>query len=156
MTRASSAKLMRRGGGEQPRFRMIARRVSESIGAEFFSMLVNELRQALDAECVYIGEFVGGKTERVETMAACVKEDRINLPEFPLMGSPDAEVALGKPGAFGRGLKELFPEYRLLSDLHVQAYVGIALNDSEGQACGVIADLFRELQDKRFLSHSPC
>jgi PAS domain S-box-containing protein len=139
---------MMRRGGEQPRSRMIARRVSESIGAEFFSMLVNELRQALDAECVYIGEFVGGKTERVETMAAWVKEGRINLPEFPLVGSPDAEVALGKPGAFGRGLKELFPEYRLLSDLHVQAYVGIALNDPEGQACGVIAALFRELQDR--------
>jgi hypothetical protein len=75
MTPASSAKLTRRGG-EQPRFRTIASRVSESIGAEFFSMLVNELRQALDAECVYIGEFVGGKTERVETVAACVKEGR--------------------------------------------------------------------------------
>ena len=122
--------------------------MSESIGAEFFSMLVNELRQALDAECVYIGEFVGGKTERVEAMAACVKEGRISLPEFPLVGSPDAEVALGKPGAFGRELKELFPEYRLLRDLHVQAYVGIALNDPEGQACGVIAALFREPQDR--------
>ena len=104
---------------------------------------------------MYIGEFAGGKTERVETMAACVKEGRINLPEFPLVGSPDAEVALGKPGAFGRGLKELFPEYRLLSDLHVQAYVGIALNDPEGQACGVIAALFREPQDREIhFAHS--
>ncbi len=139
---------MRRMGGEQPRLRTITRKVLESVGAEFFSLLVNELRQALDAECVYIGEFVGGKTERVETMAACVKEGRINLPEFPLAGSPDADVALGKPGAFGSGLKELFPEYRLLSDLHVQAYAGIPLNDPEGQACGVIAALFREPRDR--------
>jgi PAS domain S-box-containing protein len=149
MTPASSAKLTRRGGGgEQARFRTIARRVSESIGAEFFSMLVNELRQALDAECVYIGEFAGGKTERVETMAACAKEGRINLPAFPLVGSPDAEVALGKPGTFGRGVKELFPEFHLLRDLDVQAYVGIALHDPDGQACGVIAALFREPQDR--------
>ena len=147
MTPASSSKFMRRIGGEQPRLLTIARRVLENIGAEFFSMLVDELRQALDAECVYIGEFAGGETGRVEIMAACVKEDRINLPQFPLAGSPDAEVALGKPGAFGRALKELFPEYRLLSDLQVQAYVGIPLNNPEGRARGVIAALFRESLD---------
>jgi signal transduction histidine kinase len=133
--------------GEQHRFLKAARQVSESIGAEFFSMLVNELRATLDAECVYVGEFVGARSERVRTMAAAVKDDRMDLSEFPLVDSPDAEVAMGTPCIYARGLRESFPRARLLGDLSIESCVAIPLNSPEGQACGVIAALFSEPLD---------
>jgi signal transduction histidine kinase len=134
--------------GEHHRFLKAAREVSQAIGAEFFSMLVKELRENLDAECVYIGEFVGGSNRRVRTLASAVKADVAPLTEFPLANSPDSEVALlGTPGLYARGLRKLFPGDRLLSDLNVEACVAIPLNSPEGQPCGVIAALFAEPLD---------
>jgi signal transduction histidine kinase len=133
--------------GEHHRFQKAAREVSEAIGAEFFSMLVKELRENLGAECVYIGEFVGGSSRRVRTLASAVKADVTPLSEFPLADSPDSEVALGNPGLYARGLRKLFPGDRLLSDLNVEACVAIPLNSSDGQPCGVMAALFSEPLD---------
>lgn len=130
--------------GEQQDFRKIARQVLEMIGTEFFSMLVKQLAGVLNAECVYIGEFVGGKTDRVRTLAACVGGGRMEAFEFPLAGSPDAEVARGSPCMYARGVRETFPGDRLLGDLKAEACVGLPLTDSEGRTRGLIAALFRQ------------
>jgi signal transduction histidine kinase len=121
--------------------------VLETIGTEFFSMLVKQLGAVLDAECVYIGEFLGGKTDRVRTLAACVRGGRMEAFEFPLANTPDAEVARGNPCLYARGVRETFSGDRLLCDLKVEACVGVPLNDSDGQACGLIAALFRQPLD---------
>jgi hypothetical protein len=131
-------------GSEWQGFLQIARQVSETIGAEFLSMLANQLAAVLGAKCVYIGEFVGGKTNRVRTLAAFVESGRTEVFEFPLAGSPDAEVARGIPGIYPRGVQETFPGDSLLHDLEAEAWVGIPLNNSEGQACGLIATLYRQ------------
>jgi PAS domain S-box-containing protein len=105
-------------------------------------MLANQLAGVLGATCVYIGEFVGGKTNRVRTLAAFVEGGRTEAFEFPLAGSPDAEVAEGNPCMYPRGVREMFPGDRLLHDLESEAWVGVPLNNSEGQACGLIAALY--------------
>jgi PAS domain S-box-containing protein len=84
---------------------------------------------------------LGGKTERVQTLA-CVKADRMEAFEFPLAGTPDAEVALGNPCVYGRGVPKAFPEDRRLRDLEAEACVGVPLNNAEGQAAGLIAALY--------------
>jgi signal transduction histidine kinase len=120
----------------------IVREVSEAIGAEFFSMLVKHLRRALGAGCVYVGEFVGRQNERARTLAACMEGDRMETFEFPIAGSPDAEVALSRPYICSTGAREKFPADERLRDLEAEAWVGIPLNNSEGQACGLIAALY--------------
>jgi hypothetical protein len=67
MTPNSPPKSVLRAGRERRQFLNLARQVSEAIGTQFFSMLVRELSGALDAECVYIGEFFGGEARRVRT-----------------------------------------------------------------------------------------
>jgi signal transduction histidine kinase len=129
-------------GSEGQGFLQIARQVSETIGAEFLSILANQLAAVLGAKCVYIGEFVGGKINRVRTLAAFVEGGRTEGFEFPLTGSPDAEVARGIPGIYPRGVRETFPGDPLLHDLEGEAWVGIPLNNSEGQARGLIAALY--------------
>jgi hypothetical protein len=133
--------------GERQQFLTIARRVSETIGAEFFHVLVNQLMSILGADCVYVGEFVRVKTEQIRTLATCVEGKKMEGFEFPLANSPDAEVALGNPSIYARGVQELFPTDRRLRDLEIQAFVGVALNNAEGKACGLIAALYRQPLD---------
>jgi PAS domain S-box-containing protein len=124
------------------RFLRISREVSETIGTEYFRTLVKHLCQALDADCVYVGEFVGGTVERVRTVAACLERDRMEELEFPLAGTPDAEVATGNPCVYSSGVRGLFPSHQLLRQLGVEACVGLPLNDSNGSPSGLIVALF--------------
>jgi signal transduction histidine kinase len=107
-------------------------------------MLVKHLRRVLGAGCVYVCEFVGRQNERARTLAACMKDDRMETLEFPLAGSPDAELARGRchPCMYSRGAREVFPADPRLRDLVVEAWIGIPLNNAEGQACGLIAALY--------------
>ena len=131
-------------GSVQQRFLDLARHVSETIGNEFFSMLVDQLRGVLSAESVYIGEFVFRGTGRVRLLAASTEGGEVAAAEFPLAGSPDAEVAVGNPSLYSRGVQEAFPGDRRLRDLQAEAYVGIPLHGPEGQITGLLAALYRQ------------
>ena len=125
-------------------FLKLARQVSETIGTDFLSMLARQLAGVLEAKCVYVSEFVGGKTNRVRTLAAFVEGDRREAFEFPLEGSPDAEVTSGRPCTYPRAVREMFPGDPLLHDLEAEAWVGVPLNNSEGRASGVIAVIYAQ------------
>jgi signal transduction histidine kinase len=125
-------------------FLKLARHVSETIGTEFLSTLVHQLAGVLEAKCIYVSEFVGGKTNRVRTLAAFVEGGRPEAFEFPLAGSPDAELARGNPGMYPRGVREMFPGDSLLRDLEAEAWVGVPLNNAEGQVSGTIAAIYEQ------------
>jgi PAS domain S-box-containing protein len=129
--------------GEPPGFLQIARQLNTTIGSEFFQTLVKELAVALEADCVYVGEFIGGQFERVRTLAACVDRERLETLEFPLAGSPDAGMAIGNSCEYSSGVRELFPDDLLLVERGAEACVGIPLNDFHGRACGEIVALYR-------------
>jgi signal transduction histidine kinase len=135
-------------GDERRHLLEIVREVSDSIGTEFFSMLVRHLRKALGAGCVYVSEFVGLHTDRARTVAACIEGPRMETFEFPIAGSPDAEVALRQPYMCLRGVREMFPADRLLRDLEAEAWVGVPLNNAEGQVCGLIAAVYSRPLDE--------
>ena len=59
--------LVRQPGNEWQGFVKIARQVSETIGSEFFTILVNRLAEVVNADFVYIGEFIGDQTDRIRT-----------------------------------------------------------------------------------------
>jgi len=130
--------------GERHDFLALATRISETIGAEFFFTLTDQLAGAAGANCVYVGEFIKGRTERVRTVAACCEGRRMETREYPLAGTPDATVAMGNPCTYMRGVREAFPEDGFLGDLEIEAFVGVPLSDSEGQACGLLAALYRQ------------
>jgi len=137
---------------EQQRFLDLARRVSETIGTEFFSILVDHLRGVLNAKCVYIGEFVQRRTERVRILAASAEREQVVASESPLAGGPDAQVAVSNPCWYASGVREAFPEDCRLRDLEAEAFVGVPLNDPEGRACGLIAALYPQPLDLEIYS----
>jgi PAS domain S-box-containing protein len=113
------------------------------IGKAFFESLVEHLRSALDAECVYAGEFTSGQAERVQTLAACGHSGLLGSLDFPLAGSPDAEVAAGGMGTYSDGAADLFPSALLLGQFTARSFVGIPLNDDAGRPAGILAAVFR-------------
>jgi two-component system cell cycle sensor histidine kinase/response regulator CckA len=121
----------------------IARRVSATIGTEFFRSMVQHLSEALAADCVYLGEFVGGPVERVRTLAACVDGQGDRSFEYPLAGSAAADVALNKPCLCRTGAQERFPADEILPQLHAEALVGVPLLNAKGQALGVLMAVYR-------------
>jgi signal transduction histidine kinase len=123
-------------------FFKLARQLSGTIGAEFFSMLAHQLTGVLEAKCVYVGEFVEDKSNRVRTLAAFVDGDGSAAFEFPLAGTPDAALSSGSPCVYPRAVREMFPEDPVLHDLDAEAWVGVPLNNPEGQASGLIAAIY--------------
>src|SRR5690242_16261386 len=117
----------KRVGSERRRFLRIASQISATIGTVFFRSLVKRLTEALGADCVYIGEFVGGPIERVRTLAACVNYDQERSFEYPLAGSMSEEIAMGNSSVYPSGVQELFPSDPLLGELGGQACVGVPL-----------------------------
>src|SRR5262245_46077845 len=110
MAQDSSQKFVWQIESARQHFLNVASQVSEKVGSEYFLMLVKELRRALGARCVYVGEFVGRQTERVRTLAACMEDDQMRTFEFTVAGSPDAEVALGKPSIYSKDVQQTFPD----------------------------------------------
>ena len=122
----------------------VARQVSATIGLDFFQSMVQHLGRAVAADCVYIGEFLGGQSERVKTLAAFTDGQPDRGFEYPLVGSASAQVALGKPCLLRAAAQKRFPTDPYLVRFHAQACVGIPLLDSQGHALGVIMAIYRQ------------
>jgi len=121
----------------------IARQVSATIGAEFFRALVGHLSDALAAECVYVGEFVGGQVERVKTLSASVDGQTDVAFDYPLAGSASATAALGAASVCKSGARDKFREDAILSRIAAEAFVGVPLLNAHQQAVGVIMAVYR-------------
>ena len=118
----------------------IANRVSATIGIEFYRSIVEHLAEVLHADCVYIGEFVGGQTERVKTLAVCPEMG--DGFEHELAGSASAQVALGKPYLCRAHARERYPDDLLLARLGAEACAGIPLVNSGGHSLGLMMTIY--------------
>ena len=80
-------------GGERSVLQ-VARRVAATIGADFFGAIAKHLAKTLKADCVLIGEFVGGPAERVKSVGSWMDGEAPPI-EYALAGSASAQCALG-------------------------------------------------------------
>jgi PAS domain S-box-containing protein len=127
----------------QQRFTKIAMPMFTKIGTDFFHQMTKHLAKELDADSVYVGEFLRGPAEQVRTLALCVDGDvKANL-EFPITGSPEAEVARGDPSIHLSDIQSMFPSDLMLSELKAQACVELPLIDSEQRRLGLIGVFYR-------------
>ncbi len=142
-TQAPSKRAVRANRGATDRAVLqIASRVSAAIGSEFFRSVTEHLAEALQADCVYIGEFLGGQLERVRTLAAYIDRAPESF-EYELAGSATALTALGKPCICPSQVQKHFPADPVLPKWNAQACVGIPLMNSGGLAIGVMMTVYR-------------
>jgi PAS domain S-box-containing protein len=129
--------------GSRKRILQIATDVSATIGADFFRSMVKHLAQALGADTVYIGEFVGGPDERVRTLAAYVDGNLDGAFDYLLAGSASAGVALGNPCLCRSNAQTRFPSDPILQEVRAHSCVGIPLVDAQRQPIGLLMAMYR-------------
>jgi len=143
-----------RSTGRHRNISQVASQVSAAIGEEFFESLVTNLAEALSADCVYLGEFVGGQSERVRTLASfCSSEPKCGS-GYVLAGSVAALVAAGEPWSCTRGALKRFPSDTLLHEIGAQACIAVPLLDGQRRASGVMMAVFRRTLDNTRLPKS--
>jgi two-component system, cell cycle sensor histidine kinase and response regulator CckA len=120
----------------------IARRVAATIGVDFFRAIAKHLANALAADCVLIGEFMGGQAERVKTLAAYLDEHQTSF-EYELAGSASAQIAIGKPCSCRADARTRFPSDTLLLEVGAQSFIGAPLLNPAGRPLGLIMALYR-------------
>ena len=120
----------------------VARKVAATIGTDFFRAMAKHLAGALAADCVIIGEFVGGREEQCRTVAAWMGDSRAEF-AYALAGSATAGVALGRPALCRSNAQKQFPSDTLLKSVEAQACIGLPLTNAAGHHIGVLMGLFR-------------
>jgi two-component system, cell cycle sensor histidine kinase and response regulator CckA len=120
----------------------VARKVAATIGTDFFHATAKHLADALKANCVLVGEFVGGHVERCRSVAAWLDGEPVDL-EFALAESATAQVVIGKPCLWRSDVQTRFPSDTLLKRIGAQACVGVPLMDGAQQPQGVLMALYR-------------
>src|SRR5688572_9191165 len=137
--RSRSHSVLRMQSNQNRKVLEVARVVSTTLGGDFFRSLVEQLGSVLSFDSVYLGESIGGLRERVRTIAAYRDgELSINF-EQDLPGTASAQVLLDGLVSVSADAARIFPLDMLLQDLHAEGYLGLRLNDTNGQAMGLIA-----------------
>lgn len=136
------APLQLSSGAESDSLMRVARKVAATIGTDFFQATARHLATALTANCVLIGEFVGGHVERCRSVAAWMDGAPAEL-EFALAESAVAQVVLGKPCLWRSDVQTRFPSDTLLKEIGAQACAGVPLMDEAHEPLGILMALYR-------------
>jgi diguanylate cyclase (GGDEF)-like protein/PAS domain S-box-containing protein len=116
--------------------RTVAEGVSAGDGGDFFQSLVASVAATLDADFVFVGELVGETRDRVRAIAVHAGGTPGRTFDYPLDGTPCADLLSGRSCLHVQGVREKYPRDRVLADLGAESYLGMALVDQGGRAIG--------------------
>jgi len=121
----------------------LSKGIYSAIGEDYFVMVVQYLTKALNADFVYVAEFVGNRQSRARTLALMADGRLIDNVEVDLSGTPCETVVGRDVCSYPSKVQELFPSARMMADLGVHAYIGSTLDDSKGRHLGLLTVMFR-------------
>ena len=114
-------------------------------GEEFFTELVRRLAEVLGVRYALICELVEDGTA-AETLAVWAGGEKSANFRYRLKGTPCEQVVTGQVECYyPEGVAELFPEDRMLAEMGIESYRGVALVASSGEVVGLLV----VLHDKR-------
>ena len=120
--------------------RVIVEGTAHSTGAEFFQTLVRHLAQAVGAHFAFVAEFASpGTRTRARTIAFWSRDGIAENFEWTLAGTPCEDVVHGNLCHHPSGVRQNFPEDRLVVELGLESYLGVPLCDPEGKVLGHLA-----------------
>lgn len=129
------------GAADRKNLLEVCRRVSATIGADFFEAIAKHLAEAIGADGVFVVEFIGGPMERCRSVGGWLDGAPSKI-EYELAGSATAEIALGKASQLRSHAMKKFPSDGLISTLHAEAYLGVPLRAK--QPLGALLALYRK------------
>jgi transcriptional regulator with PAS, ATPase and Fis domain len=111
-----------------------AEAVSGKTGENFFRSLVRFVASALGADYVFVGE-LQPDGERIVKLAVYGGEADM---EYGVSATPCAHVIQDRVRSYQSGVRELYPQDRLLNALRAEGFVGSMIMDSNGRCLGLI------------------
>ncbi len=122
-------------------FRALAAGTSLAPADEFFPHLARSLAEIFGTRYAILAEQCPGKPDRATTLG--VTADGRKQPNFEraLSASPCADALSAGFVQIPERVQERFPEDKLMQDLEVESYFGLAIQDSQRQPIGLIAIL---------------
>lgn len=118
----------------------ICRKVSATVGSDFFNAIAQHLAEALAADGVFVVEFAGGRMERCRTVGGWLDGAPAKF-EYELAGSATAEIVVGKPFQCRSHARQKFPSDALVAKAEAEAYIGVPL--PENDPMGALIALYR-------------
>lgn len=110
-----------------------------SVGQAFFRSLVRHMAGAVGMRYAFVAEIRRENPTHAFTLAVWDSHDFIPNVEYPLNGSP-CENAIHKGMAYHpSGVRQIYPQDKVLRDLQIESYLGMPLRDSGGNVIGILA-----------------
>ncbi|MBU0982661.1 MAG: PAS domain S-box protein [candidate division Zixibacteria bacterium] len=135
---------------ERQRFQEAISRIitnsSSSVGSDFLCDMVRQLSLALEADCTIIGELPSGDSDEIATLAVCADGEIVDNLTYNLAGTPCENIKGKTACSCPRNVAGLFPEDRMLSDMGMEAFVGVPLIGRSCEPVGIVIALFRKPQ----------
>jgi len=123
--------------------RLSALAVSGAEGETLFHDLARDLSAILGVEVAFIATFADRERTRMRTLAVAVDGEIRPGFDYPLAGTPCADV-VGRAFRFhGAGVQGKFPRDDLFVALGVEGYAAYPLNGAAGQPLGIIGVMSR-------------
>jgi hypothetical protein len=108
-------------------------------GLAFFGWLTRHLCDRLGVRYAFAGEVVGEEWDRVRTVAVHqAGGGPAPALEYELRGTPCAHVIGHALCVYPKGVREQFPEDRLLTEMDIESYGGAPLFDSANRPLGLL------------------
>lgn len=108
------------------------------IGEDFFNVFVTNLAKAYGAKMAYVNELIETNPLKVRSLAFWLNGRLVNNIEYTLSTTPCESVYRDGESYFPSELQRCFPDDLDLVDLDLHSYMGIILNNKEGEPIGHI------------------
>lgn len=119
--------------------RHVALGVSRATGYEVFPATVRYLASSLQVDLAFVSRAARPDSTELSTLATWYRGEPVGNFDYPLLGTPCAEVFGGSFRYIPRHLGELYPLDDQLKHLHIDSYAGFPLFASDGRPLGLIA-----------------
>jgi len=112
------------------------------VGEGFFSALVQDLSEVLQADYAFVGELVdeGGS---IQTLAVWADGALAGSIRYALQGTPCDNVVGRDVCIYSPDVARLFPDDEMLVEMGVSGYVGVPFFGADGSASGLLVAMFR-------------
>ncbi len=122
----------------------IAKGVSAATGEQFFQSVVQYIGEVVQADTVFVGEFINAKKPYIQTIA--VYSNHRAAPNFgyDLQHTPCQNVVGKNICVYKSRVAQRFPNDIALAEKGIEGYIGTPLFTAEGDPLGIIVTLYKE------------
>ena len=118
----------------------ISRALDTEAGEDFFQTLVNELSSSLASDYAFIGQYEEG-TKKIKAFAVCGHGKKMPAFIYDLVNTP-CQVTINRSVCIvPEKAQQEYPEDEMMADMGINGYAGKRLENSSGNAIGVLVVL---------------